>query len=472
MAGTIAGRANAFDIESAVVNTWDWEEFYLIAEKFIGDIRLSGGPRLLQVETYRLMAHSKGDDIRSEDEVQSFSVKDPLNIFLRSLSGEEKLLIDGIRSRVDTSIERAKNSSYLDISTRITNKNSEKLTHLNWAPQDKGEKKRFVQSLNEALISLMSEHQQILFLGEDIRSPYGGAFKVTKNLSDEFGTRVFNTPISEAAIVGVGSGLGLMGFSPIVEIMFGDFLTLAFDQLMNHAAKFNHMYSNQISTNLIVRTPMGGGRGYGPTHSQSIEKHFFGIPGLRVFALNKFLDPQKIFKVILKDAEGPALVIENKLMYAQYINDFAYIGFDIYESQKTIPDILIRPQSEYVDLTIIGYGGTDGLIANACESLFNNYDQVSQGLIVTQLYPFNIKDYIDLLPNGSAILIVEEGQGFAGFGAEVISQLYEQFPNNQFRVERVNSKAYCIPSSQPLERECLVGVEDIIEAAKNILKIT
>ena len=137
--------------------------------------------------------------------------------------------------------------------------------------------RRFGELLNHFFHKLAKSNKKILFYGEDIDDPYGGAFKITKNLKTKYPKRVFSTPISEASIVGMASGLAIEGYRPIVEIMFGDFLGLAFDQILNNLSKFYYMYNEDISLPLIIRTPMGGRRGYGPTHSQSIEKHFYGI---------------------------------------------------------------------------------------------------------------------------------------------------------------------------------------------------
>ena len=106
----------------------------------------------------------------------------------------------------------------------------------------------------------------IILLGEDISDPYGGGFKVTKGLSTLFPNRVLNTPISEPSIVGVATGIALRGLHPILEIMFGDFLTLCADQIINHASKFEWMYNKNVKVPLVIRVPMGGYRGYGPTH--------------------------------------------------------------------------------------------------------------------------------------------------------------------------------------------------------------
>ena len=123
-------------------------------------------------------------------------------------------------------------------------------------------------------------------LGEDICDPYGGAFKVTKNISKDFPERIINTPISEAGFIGIGVGLAMNGIKPIIEIMFGDFISLGFDQILNHAVKYNDIYNGQVNVPLLIRIPSGGGRGYGATHSQSLEKFFVGIPHLNIIAFS------------------------------------------------------------------------------------------------------------------------------------------------------------------------------------------
>ena len=123
---------------------------------------------------------------------------------------------------------------------------------------------------------------------------------------------MISTPISEAGIVGMGIGLSLIGYRPFVEIMFGDFMALCFDQIINHASKFHHMYNKQVFCPVVIRTPMGGGRGYGPTHSQTLDKILVGIDNVSVVALNPFIDPKSIYEEIYKNEFHPVVVIENK----------------------------------------------------------------------------------------------------------------------------------------------------------------
>ena len=137
----------------------------------------------------------------------------------------------------------------------------------------------YLQSLNKSLHKILGENQDVILIGEDLLDPYGGAFKVSKGLSASYPGQVISTPISEAGIVGSAVGMAMRGLKPIVEIMFGDFVALAADQIVNHASKYNWMYNEKVTVPVLIRTPVGGRRGYGPTHSQSLESMFSQYQG-------------------------------------------------------------------------------------------------------------------------------------------------------------------------------------------------
>jgi pyruvate/2-oxoglutarate/acetoin dehydrogenase E1 component len=179
--------------------------------------------------------------------------------------------------------------------------------------------KTVLESLNLVLHQAFEDDLLAVLLGEDVLDPYGGAFKVTQGLSSRFKNRVLTTPISEAGITGIAGGMALRGMHPVVEIMFGDFTTLIADQIINHVAKFNQVYSTQVP--LTIRTPMGGHRGYGPSHSQTLEKHFLGVPGLTVIAPfhlrgeSPLGAPGQLLYDVITAYETPVLFIENKRQY-------------------------------------------------------------------------------------------------------------------------------------------------------------
>ncbi len=460
LAGDIDARAAAFGIETARADTWDWRGLYEIADGLITTMRRDSRPRFLRVETYRLKAHSKGDDTRARSVVEPFEAKDPLNIFLRNLSPADDQWVQSLRSLVKQAAERADQGA-----PAVLPDADPPATTVAWAPAPTRERQRIVAALNGTLAALMREQGDMLLMGEDILSPYGGAFKATQGLSDSHPERVRNAPISEACLVGMGAGLGLLGFFPLVEIMFGDFIGLAFDQIVNHAAKFNQMYNRQVTTNMIVRTPMGGGRGYGPTHSQTLDRHFLGVPGLRILAMNSLTHPDQIYRPLMRPQSGPTLVIENKLLYGTHLRNEPLLGWDLLQSDEKFPTVWMKPQAGEVDLTMIGYGGTAELLVEASEVLFERHELVAQALIIMQIYPFDVRSLLEIIASAKGLLIVEEGQGFAGLGSEIIAQLSEAGALRGVSVRRVYPPAWCIPSSGPLEKQVLPDVTGIVAAA-------
>jgi len=166
-----------------------------------------------------------------------------------------------------------------------------------------------LKALNQALHSAFATDECVYLIGEDVLDPYGGAFKVTQGLSTQYPGRVLSSPISEAGITGLAAGMALRGLRPVVEIMFGDFITLIADQVINHLAKFRWMYNEQVRVPIVIRTPMGGRRGYGPTHSQSLEKIFLGVPGLYVLSPTALGDPGALLYDAILRNDDPVIFI-------------------------------------------------------------------------------------------------------------------------------------------------------------------
>lgn len=457
-AGSIAARAEGFGLGYARGETWDWRGLRDTAERTVATVRRERRPALLHVWTYRLKAHSKGDDTRPREEVEPFERKDPVALFLAEPSRAP--LVAEIHARVEAAVAKAEATP----AAVFVPPSADPAPGATWR-EVRVPKERLVRALNECLAGHLRRDEKILMIGEDIESPYGGAFKVTQGFSDEFSGRVRNTPISEAGIVGVGSGLALAGWRPVVEIMFGDFTGLAFDQLVNHAAKFERMYRGQVRVDLVVRTPMGGRRGYGPTHSQTLDRHFLGAPGLRVLALNHLLAPEALYGPLLTDHAGATLVIENKTAYGANLRAEHAPGFRVLASDERFPTAWLRPEARRADLTLLGYGGMSELLASAAERLFTDHDLIAQVLCPMQLHPFDVGPLLPALRLADRLLIVEEGQGFAGFGAEVVAQLAERAPELRGRLARLGPPSDIIPSSGSMEKAMLPSLETIVARA-------
>ncbi len=307
------------------------------------------------------------------------------------------------------------------------------------------------------------------FLGEDILDPYGGAFKVAHGLSTTYPDRVITTPVSEAGIVGLGIGMALRGLKVVVEIMFGDFIALAADQIINHAAKLRWMSEDKVRIPLVIRTPMGGGRGYGPTHSQTLEKHFLGVPGLRVLAVSAIGDPGRVLKSAILEDDDPILCIEHKLLYAKTIQPFNQTSeFNLQKSGKRYPVYHLKVAgSPPPTLTITAYGYMAELAYQAVQRLAFEYEIFADLVVPTQLSPFDLDFLLESLAHTGRLLTIEEGSYTHGWGTEVVAQVVEAY-GRRLQVKRLAARDMPIPASGPLEKSVLPDVEDIIHAAKKI----
>jgi 2-oxoisovalerate dehydrogenase E1 component len=464
LAGDIEARAAAFGIETARADTWNTTELLATAARCVEMVRRDERPMFLRIDTYRLMAHSKGDDDRDRAEVDSYWAQDPIERFLKDEPRKAEEIEAEIRERLDSAVALADVSSY---AAPVTPEPIETTAALTWTPTEVDASERVVTLIHDALRRNMARDGRIVLIGEDIEGPYGGAFKVTRNLSLEFPGRVRNTPISEAAIVGIGNGLALSGVVPVCEIMFGDFLILAADQLINHASKFRYMYNDQVRVPLVVRTPMGGKRGYGATHSQCLEKHFLGLPDTRVLAIHHRYDPGRIYDALLDEVDRPTIVIENKLLYGIRAAANAPEGFVLEHDGARFPTTRIRPEAT-PDLTIVCYGGMLIDVETALNTLFDDHEIVAEVICPAQLYPLDPRPIVESLRKSGRLLIVEEGQGFAAFGAEVLAQVSELAPGVLRRCRRLSAPEHPIPSCGPLEKAILPGPGHVVEAARGL----
>ncbi len=321
-----------------------------------------------------------------------------------------------------------------------------------------------LERLNHALHRALEADERVYILGEDILDPYGGAFKVSRGLSTKYPDRVLTTPISEAALIGLANGMALRGLRPVVEIMFGDFLTLAADQLVNHAAKFRWMYNDQVRVPMVVRTPMGGRRGYGPTHSQSLEKMFMGIPGLKVVAPNTLGDPAELLGEAISDPD-PVLFIEHKLLYLRSLRETGkddLIDFNIEKTGDLYPTYTIRPLSK-AQVSIACYGYNFELARAAALELMMDHEIFPEIVLFSQLSPFIMEPLFQSLERTGKLMTVEEGAFSLGWGAEVVARCVENMKGIQ--TQRVAALDLPIANARNLEDETLPSIQNIVNAA-------
>ncbi|MBI3653763.1 MAG: pyruvate dehydrogenase [Acidobacteria bacterium] len=464
LAGDIGLRAEAFGIRAFQADTWATESLFQTAGKALGYVRQTSQPAFLSIDTYRLMAHSKGDDERNPEEVQRYWSLDPLTRFAREFSEEANDFQKAAEQQISEALARAKAAPFATVEVSASVCDLETL----WQPTKIAVRDRLANRIYSALGDNMERDERIICIGEDIEAPYGGAFKVTKDLSQRFPGRVRNTPISESAIVGLANGLAMAGYRPVVEIMFGDFLTLAADQIINHAAKFRYMYNEQVSIPVIIRTPMGGKRGYGPTHSQCLEKHFFGIPDTRVLALHHRYDPARIYDRLFATLDCPALVIENKILYGEFISEDAPEGFVWENTDGDFPTSRLRPHAT-PDVTIVCYGGMLLDVERAVDRLFEDHEIVAEVICPVELYPLRIAPILASVESSRRLVVVEEGQLFSGFGAELLAAIHERAPGLLTMAKRLGPPPSPNPAAKPAELKMLPTTDSIISSIVEVI---
>jgi 2-oxoisovalerate dehydrogenase E1 component len=465
LAGDAIRRAEAFDISAYHGNTWEPDALNEIVGTAVRQVREQGSPAFVQIDTYRLMAHSKGDDDRPREEVDRYWAIDPLTRF----AAEHPEDAADLRSRAEETVSRAVEAALTAPFACDTDDSERAARAVAWQRTAIEGKERVVSRIHQALRNFIQDDDRAFLLGEDIEGPYGGAFKVTKDLSLLHPGRVRNTPISEAAIVGIGNGLALAGMRPICEIMFGDFLALAADQIINHASKFRWMYNDQVTVPVVIRTPMGGRRGYGATHSQCIEKHFLGLPGTRVLAIHNRYDPHALYERLFAAIDGPTLVIENKILYGDYVTHQTAAGFWCEHTDEQFPTTRIRSNTP-ADVTIVCYGATLAEAEKALDRLFDEHEIVADIVCPTQLYPLNVGPVLESVRTSRRLVVVEEGQLFCGFGAEVLAAVHEASEGVPMAARRLGAAPHPLPSCKSAELDSLPGVESIVRECVQLVR--
>lgn len=321
----------------------------------------------------------------------------------------------------------------------------------------------YKESLVSGLELLLSDPKCFL-LGEDLADPYGGAYSITKGLSTRFPGKVINTPMSEQGFTGLGAGMALAGYKPIIEIMFGDFSTLVMDQILNHAAKFVEGFEKEI--HLVARIPMGGYRGYGATHSQSLEKLFVGLPDIAVISPSVLHAPGEL---LVKSMEMgiPVIFAENKLDYTRKMFQAEKISedFEIRYHGKDFPIAEAFFPDEDAELTIVCYGGLTYPLLEQIHDLYMEEEVAVRLLSVSSLSPMDFDMLYSLLKDSRKILTVEEGHIPFGIGDTVISQMVQRGLLASFKT--IGAKQRIIGSSKEAESSVLPQMDEIRDVILN-----
>lgn len=316
-------------------------------------------------------------------------------------------------------------------------------------------------ALREALREEMLRDETVFLIGEDIGRYWGGAFKVTKGLAEEFGDeRVRDTPISESAIIGVAVGAAITGMRPVAEIMFGDLSTLAMDQICNQAAKICYMFGGQAKVPLVIRTPFGAGVNIASHHSQSLEAWFMHTPGLLVAVPSTPFDAKGLLKTAVR-GNNPVMFFEHKLLYP--------LEGEVPEEDYTEPFGVAEVRLEGDDVTIFA---TLYMVHKALEAA---QELRRQGISVEvvdprTLVPLDKQAIIKSVKKTGRIVIVTEDCKTAGVSAEIAAIVAEEALDYlDAPIKRVAEPDTPIPFSPPLEQYVIPNEKTIIKAVKGVL---
>jgi len=450
--GDIAARGAAFGLD-----TWrfsdDDPEFFRKVNAVVAEVRSTRRPGFLVLDTRRMGPHSKGDDLRDAEELGGIRARDPLFALgltlpadrREAIEARNRAFVETVRQAANASPEATLDEAPTHIFTAHVEQPLPRYPHV--AP---GSTVR--QTLNAALRHLLEADARTLLLGEDLHDPYGGAFKVTQGLSVAFPGRVISTPISEAGITGATIGLSLDGFLPVMEVMFADFLSLCMDQIYNHAVKFPGMFRD-VAVPLVIRTPCGGRRGYGATHSQSPEHLFTAVPGLTVVYGSHRHDIGKLLIDAVLRWRYPVLFLEHKLLYGETVDAADYVALPAAGDVAAHLFPTLRRGALDPDVTLVSYGGMLPIVEAAARRLAEEEELAVEIVAPSLLAPLPRTSMIGHLATRERVVIVEESHHDFGVGAEIAAAMLES--GFKGRLLRIGTPPVPIASARSLERSII-----------------
>lgn len=322
---------------------------------------------------------------------------------------------------------------------------------------------RYREALRDAHAEEMRRDSNVFLMGEEV-GVWGGSFKVSEGLLEEFGEeRVIDTPISEEVIVGAGVGAAMVGLRPIVELMTVNFSLLAMDQIINHAAKLYYMSGGQFPIPLVIRAPGGAGQQLGAQHSQNLEAHFVHTPGLKVVMPSTPADAKGLLKTSIRD-DDPIIFLEHEALYGMK-------GEVPEDEDFTIPLGVADIKREGNDVTIVAYSRMVHVALEAAGKLGKDNGVSVEVVDPRTLKPFDINAVVKSVEKTGRLIIVEEDCRTCGVGAEIAASVGERaFYSLDAPILRVSGADVPIPYSKHLEQAAIPQVDDVVHAVRKILE--
>jgi len=316
-------------------------------------------------------------------------------------------------------------------------------------------------ALNEAMHEEMERDPTVLTIGEDI-AEMGGLFQVTEGLLARFGSqRVIDSPISEAGISGAGVGAALVGCRPVVELQISDFVTLAMDQVVNHAAKWRYMSGGRVSVPFVIRGPISNGIGMAAQHSQTLEAWFVHTPGLIVMMPATPYDAKGLLKSAIREP-NPVVFLEKRLLYSR--------RGPVPEGEYTVPIGVADVKRAGSDATVVAYGQCVHYALQAGRQLAAEGIEL-EVIDLRTLKPLDIDTIAESVQKTGRLVVLSEGARAGGFASEVVARIVDEAWDSLHAAPvRVTAKDTPIPYAATLEREVLPQVEDVVAGVRQVLE--
>ncbi|MGN0907510.1 MAG: thiamine pyrophosphate-dependent enzyme [Bullifex sp.] len=440
----ISSRAAGYSMKAFTCDGNDFDAVYDTVRKARSYMTSHSEPVFVEVSTYRFCGHSKSDKLlyRNEEEEAFWRERDPILRYERKLSLDKNTL-RSMRKSVRDYVESEWKKAYEDKDDILTLEETEKLVTSHSLVTEVRKSgmhpSTYRLAIREALSELLGDERTTL-IGEDV-GLYGGCFGVTGPLYEDYPDKILETPVSEEAFTGLAAGAGILGERVIVEIMYGDFLTLSSDALINHAAKLRYMSAGQLSCPMVLRTPIGSGTGHGSQHTQSLESMFLNIPGLKVVAPSDPFTAKALLKSAWADPD-PVLFLEHKALYGSSgeCGD-AFSSFPIGKAQLL---------SEGDELTLISYSRATLTSRRAVSEAGRRVDHID----LLSLRPIDFETIRKSVVKTGKVILVED-PSFAGSVMATIAGMIasdpECFESLRRPVEVISGADTPIPFSRELE---------------------
>jgi 2-oxoisovalerate dehydrogenase E1 component len=446
--------------------------------------RKGKGPYLIELDTYRYYGHSLSDprnEYRTREEEAAWKAVDPIDRFAEELVACKAISsrkLESLRKKVaDRNARAAKRAAesadpdpvdvikymYADSRADVVPEPFTKVEIVKEIPQIKRANGQltYKDAIKEAMLEEMLRDKRVIFYGEDV-ADYGGAFKVTKGLLEAFGRdRVFNTPISEACICGSAVGAAMIGLRPIAELMYMDFTLMASDQISNQAAKWHYMSGANVKIPLVYRASVGGGKGYGGQHSQTLESVFAHIPGMYVAYPVTPHDAKGMLKSAIRD-DNPVMFVESQLLYG--------IKGDVPEEEYLVPLGVADVKRPGKDVTLVCWGPAVLDSLKAAEALQKESGVSVEVVDLRSLVPLDVETIVESVKKTGRCLVASQAIQIGSFAGEVIAEIMEKaFDYLDAPVARIGARNGIAPQSHILEKAFLPDAENIAAAVRELL---